>query len=528
MPREVTTAEAVVARLEEHCVRHVFGIPGTHNLPLYRSLAESSIEHVTPRHEQGAGFAADGYARSGGGPGVCIATSGPGVLNLMTAAGTAHADSIPILILAPGMSDRVRGRDTGYLHETPDQLGALRGVTASAARARDPVEAVAAIDAAFERFAAGRPRPVYVEIPLDAIERGGDMPAPPVLPEGPAPPDSEDVSRAAGLLSGAERAALVLGGGAADAGAEALEVARLLGAPVATTANGKGVVPEDDAVSLGASIRLPSCKRFLQRCDAVLAVGTEFAHSDLWHDPPVPLDGKLIRVDIDPAQRHKNARAAVAITADARGALAALAGELEGIEPRDRGLGDAGELRRAARSEALRDAAEHERLIGALAGVLGGDAILAGDSTRACYHGAVHLLSMARPRRFLYPTGFAPLGYGIPAAIGAKVAHPDRDVAVLIGDGGAMFTLPELAVAIERELALAIVVVNDGGYAEIRREMRERGQPALGVDLLTPDFAAAARSFGARGEWIEDPARLPELLGAALAASGPTVIELRL
>jgi thiamine pyrophosphate-dependent acetolactate synthase large subunit-like protein len=523
----VTTADAVIDRLEAHGVRHVFGIPGTHNLPLYRSLAASSIEHVTPRHEQGAGFAADGYARSGGGAGVCIATSGPGVLNLMAAVGTAHADSIPTLILAPGMSDAVRGRDTGHLHEGHDQLGAMRGVAGSAARVGGPAEAIDAIDAAFARFEAQRPRPAYVEIPLDAMERVGAPPEAPPPPASPGPPGGAAVASAATLLAGADRAALVLGGGATAAGAGALEVARLLGAPVVTTANGKGIVPEDDPLSLGASIRLPSCKRFLDRCDAVLAVGTELAQSDLWQDPPLPLGGKLIRVDIDPAQRHKNARAAVAITADAGSALDALATELAGAEARDRGRADAGALRDRLREEALEDGAPFEDLIGALERSLGDDAILAGDSTRACYHGAVHMLALSSPRRFLYPTGFAPLGYGIPAAIGAKLAHPGRDVAVLIGDGGAMFTLPELAVASEHELGLAIVIVNDGGYSEIRREMLERGQPTLGVDLLTPDFAAAARSFGARGETIDDPSRLPELMGAAFAAPTPTVIELR-
>jgi thiamine pyrophosphate-dependent acetolactate synthase large subunit-like protein len=524
----VTTADAVIERLEAHGVRHAFGIPGTHNLPLYRRLAASSIEHVTPRHEQGAGYAADGYARSGGPPAVCLATSGPAILNLMAAAGTAYADSVPLLIVAPGMSEAVRGRDTGYLHEAPDQLGALARVCGSAARAAGPREAAAAIDAAFAGLASGRPRPAYLEIPLDALDRVGEAPAPPEPSPAPPEPRPATVSTAAGMLAEAGRAALVLGGGAADAGVEAGELARLLGAPVVTTVNGKGVVPERDPISLGASIRLESAQRYLERCDAVLAVGSELAHSDLWRDPPLPLGGKLIRVDIDPAQRHKNARAAVAITADAAGALRALASELDGLEPRDRGRGEAEGLRERLRAEALRDGGDYEELITALESSLADGAILAGDSTRACYYGAVHLLSLSEPRRFLYPTGFATLGYGIPAGIGAKLAHPDRDVVVLIGDGGAMFTLSELAVAVELGLAMAIVVVNDGGYGEIRREMVAAGQPPLGVDLRTPDFAAVARAFGARGESIEDPAKLPDLVEAAIAASTPTVIEVRL
>jgi thiamine pyrophosphate-dependent acetolactate synthase large subunit-like protein len=524
----LTTAEAVIDRLEAHGVRHVFGIPGTHNLPLYRCLAGSSIEHVTPRHEQGAGYAADGYARSGGPPAACFATSGPAALNLMAAAATAHSDSIPMLIVAPGMTGAVRGRDTGYLHEAPDQLGALQRVCGSAVRAAGPAEAAAAIDTAFAGFASSRPRPAYVEIPLDAFDRAGPVADKASAPADPDDPEPRSVTAAAAILAGAGRAGIVLGGGAADAGREALQLARLLGAPVVTTVNGKGVVPEHDPISLGASIRLTEAQRFLEGCDAVLAVGTGLGHSDLWRDPPLPLSGKLIRVDIDPAQRHKNARASVAITADAASALSAIAAELDGLEARDRGGGEADPLRSALRAEALRHGADYEELIGALERALGEDAIIAGDSTRACYDGVVHLLPLDRPRRFLYPTGFATLGYGIPAGIGAKLAHPDHDVVVLIGDGGAMFTLSELIVAVELGLGIAIVVVNDGGYGEIKREMIAAGQPPVGVDLATPVFAAVARAFAARGETIEGPARLPGLVSAAFAAPTPTVIDVRL
>jgi thiamine pyrophosphate-dependent acetolactate synthase large subunit-like protein len=522
-----TTAEAVILRLEAHGVRHVYGIPGTHTLPLYRHLATSSIQHVLPRHEQGAGYAADGYARSGGGPGVCLATSGPGVLNLASAIGTAHADSVPLLILAPGMSSSVAGRDTGYLHEARDQIGAIAGVAATASRTDGPASAALAIDAAFEGFASGRPRPAYIEIPLDAMDVTGeveDAVSPP-----PARPvaDPPRISEAVALLAEGRRVALVLGGGATEAGPEALKVARALGAPVITTVNGKGTVPEDDPLSLGASIRLPSAQRLLAECDVVLAVGTELAESDLWHDPPLQLDGALVRIDIDPAQRTKNVAATVAIVADAANGLGALAEQLASADGRDRGGAQADALRANFREEALRDAGGHAALIAALSEALDDDSIVAGDSTMACYYGAVHLLSRSAPRRFLYPTGFAPLGYAIPAAIGAKLAHPERQVLALIGDGGAMFTLPELAVAAELELPIAVVVVNDGGYGEIRREMLERGQQPLGVDLRSPDFAAAAAAFGADGETIDDPHALQPALARAFERDGPTLIDVR-
>jgi acetolactate synthase I/II/III large subunit len=524
----LTTAEAVIARLEAHGVRHVFGIPGTHNLPLYRHLAGSSITHVTPRHEQGAGYAADGYARSGGGPGVAVVTSGPGVLNLAAAVATAHADSVPVLVLAPGMSSAVAGRDTGHLHELRDQLGAMRGVVDSAERVSSPGEAAAAIDAAFASFASGRPRPAYVEIPLDELETIGEVsPAPSPPPPRPAPgPASLD--RAAQVLGGARRAAIVLGGGATGAGDEALALARALAVPVITTANGKGAVSEREPVSLGASIRLASAQRYLAGCDAVLVVGTELGEAELWRDPPLPLPGDVIRIDIDPSQRHKNALAAVAITADAADALAGLLARVRDFSPRDRGAAGAGELRSRLEKEAREDGGAYAELIAALDAALDDDSIVAGDSTMACYYGAVHMLTRVAPGRFLYPSGFAPLGYGIPAGIGAQLANPGSRVVVLIGDGGAMFTLPELALARELGLPLAVIVVNDGGYGEIRRQMLDLGQPPLGVDLESPDFAAVAAGLGARGHRSDDPSALPALLAGAFDDSVPTLIDLRL
>lgn len=522
-----TTAEAIVARLEAHGVRHVFGIPGTHNLALYRHLADSSIEHILPRHEQGAGFAADGYARSGGGPGVCLATSGPGVLNLSTAVGTAHADSVPMLVLAPGMPTSVAGGDTGYLHEARDQTAAMAGVAASAVRVEDPAAAATAIDTAFARFRSGRPRPVYVEIPLDAMDVTGTTPGA-VDAERPSPaPDSSCVAEAAGLLRDAGRAAIVLGGGAVEAGSPALRLASILGAPVITTANGKGSVSEHDALSLGASIRLPSAQRLLGECDVVVAAGTELAESDLWHDPPLALSGRLVRIDIDPEQRNKNALADVAIVGDAAACLDALATAVGAGDSRDRGAASNEAIRAKLQEEALADAGALAEVVAALGDGLSDETILAGDSTMACYYGAVHLIACAAPRRFLYPTGFAPLGYAIPAAMGAKLAHPDRGVVALVGDGGAMFTLPELAAAAELGLGIVVVVVNDGGYGEIRREMLKRDQPPIAVDIPSPHFAGAATSFGARGMTVEEPGGLTGLLEEALASSQPSLIDVR-
>jgi 5-guanidino-2-oxopentanoate decarboxylase len=505
----MTGGEAVVHALRAHGVELVFGIPGTHTLPIHRHLAACGIRHVTPRHEQGGGYAADGYARVSGRPGVVLATSGPGVINAATAAATAYADSVPVLVISPAMPTDVQGRDTGYLHEGKDQGAAMDALVAWSRRAGSPAEAAAAIDEAFAHFATGRPRPVHVEVPVDVLAASGAVAAGERVAPVTATPD---VDRAAELLARAERPALVLGGGARSAA----EAAARLGIPVITTVNGKGIVDERSPLSLGASIRLRAAQEWLAGRDVVVAVGTELGESDLWG--PLPeLQGRLIRVDVDPAQLHKNARADVAVVGDARAVLEALPSRVadEDLEP----------VREAIRAEALADGEPWLDLVSALDETLGPDGILAGDSTMAAYYGAVHFLPMDARRRFIYPTGYATLGYAPPAAIGAKLAAPERPVIALVGDGGLLFTVGELATAAELGIPLPVVVPNNRGYGEIRDQMREAGIDPVGVDLKVPDLPLLGRAFGGEGVRVEGRAALAAALREALERPGPTVIE---
>ena len=506
----MTGGEAVVQALRAHGVELVFGIPGTHTLPIHRHLAACGIRHVTPRHEQGGGYAADGYARVSGRPGVVLATSGPGVINAATAAATAYADSVPMLVLSPAMPTDVQGRDTGFLHEGKDQGAAMDALVAWSRRAASPAEAAAAIDDAFARFAAGRPRPVHVEVPVDVLENSGEVAiGKPVRPAAATP----GVDHAAALLAESERPALVLGGGARGASDASLR----LGVPVLTTVNGKGIVDERHELSLGASIRLRAAQDWLASRDVIVAVGTELGESDLWGPMP-ELGGRLIRVDVDPAQLHKNAPADVAVLGDARAVLERL--------PARAGGEDLSAVREAIRAEALADGAPWLDLVAALDEALGPDGILAGDSTMAAYYGAVHFLPMGPARRFIYPTGYATLGYAVPAAIGARLAAPERPAIALVGDGGLLFTVAELVTAAELGIPLPVVVPNNGGYGEIRAQMHAAGIDPVGVDLRVPDLPLLGRAFGGEGVRIDDPAALAPALREALERPGPTVIEI--
>ncbi|MEV6117113.1 thiamine pyrophosphate-dependent enzyme [Streptomyces sp. NPDC052109] len=555
----LTGGEALVRALRAHGVTRVFGIPGTHNLEVYRHLPAYGIGHVAPRHEQGAGYAADGYARVTGRPGVVLTTTGPALLNAAAAVGEAYADSVPLLVVSPGMPLAHPRLSTGALHEMRSQTEALRGVAAFSHRVSSVAEIDTAVARAFTLFRTRRPRPAHIEVPLDLLTAaqvlGPVRRAPSTPPPAPAP---EAVRRAVTALCEARHPALVLGGGAAGARAQCRALAERLGAPVVTTAAGKGTVAETHPLSLGVSLHSPAVRKWLAARDAVLAVGTELSGSDFWTDPPA-LDGTLLRVDLDPDQMYAGAAVDVPLVGDARLALEALLAHLPGDRhprtprraPHARVdvVPDGRHARGAAHSEAAGSEAGYARVADEVAAlraardaetaardarwipylravreVLAADAVITSDSAQCCYYGALPHLPVGPEGRFLHPTGFGTLGYALPAALGAKVAAPHRQVLALSGDGGLQFTVQELATAVQLQRPLPIVVFDNGGYGEIRDEMRARGDVPAAVDLPPVDLPALARAYGGHGTRVCDPAALARAVTEALDRPGPTLI----
>ncbi|MFM9368623.1 thiamine pyrophosphate-binding protein [Streptomyces sp. Da 82-17] len=519
----------LVRALAAHGVDTAFGIPGTHNLEVYRHLEPYGIRHVTPRHEQGAGYAADAYARVTGRPGLAITTTGPALLNIAAAAGQAYSDSVPLLIVSPGMPLGHPRQSTGTLHEMRSQTEAMRGVTAFSHRASSVGEIEAAVARAFTLFRSGRPRPVHIEVPLDLLEAHAPTgPARLAPPVDVRRPDATAVREAAGALRRAGRRALVLGGGARGAADACLALAEELGAVVVTTANGKGVVDECHPLSLGVSLHVPAVQKALADCDAVLAVGTELAESDLWTAPPATLGKTLIRVDVDPAQMYAGVPAQVGLVGDARECLRevrrALAAEPDGVSADP----DTPALVRELLHE--RDAATASRdarwlpYLRVLREVCAQDAVFTSDSAQCCYYGALPHLPLGPSGRYLHPTGFGTLGYALPAAVGVQAARPERQVVALSGDGGLQFSVQELATAVQRQLPLPVVVFDNGGYGEIRDEMTARGDRPTAVDQPPVDLPALCRAYGGAGERVTTPGAFAEALARALRTPGPTLI----
>src|SRR4051812_4548898 len=512
---------AVVKTLAAHGVDTIFGIPGTHNLELYRHFPATGIRAVTPRHEQGAGYAAEAYARVTGRPGVVVATSGPGLTNTMTAAATAYAESQPMLILSSGMPTGTEGQDLGQLHEAKNTSAAMDQLIRWSRRVHDTDEAAEAVCDAFGSFTSGRPRPVHVEIPVDVLEQqwlGHPSAAAKV-----APPQADPavIARTATLLAAAGQPMIIAGGGAVDAKSELTALAEALGAPVATTVNGKGVVDEGHPLSVGASIRLRAVQTAAAGSDALLVVGTELGDSDLWEGE---IRGRtVIRCDIDPAQLNKNCPADHALLGDAATTVAALHAAMPAGQPAS--AERAAALRAACREEAAKDAGRYAEINAAVRAALPADGVLTGDSSQVTYFGSVHFFDVPAPRRFCYSPGFATLGYGLPAGVGAAIGRPDTSVAVLLGDGALMFSVQELVTLVEQRLPVPVIVVDNGGYQEIRDQEAARGISPIGVELRTPDLVALAVAMGARGVRTTSTADLPDLVHDALGADGPTLIH---
>jgi len=522
-----TCAEALVRLLERRGVNTVFGIPGVHTLELYRGLSNSTIRHILVRHEQGAGFMADGYARISGRPGVCFVITGPGVTNITTPMAQAYSDSVPMLVISTVRRTDDLGSQLGRLHEISDQRSVTAPLCAFAATAMTPKDVPLLIDKAFAVFEGARPRPVHIEIPLDVAEmvvEGEWLPADPVFaPE----PDTAAITMATNLLGDARMPVIVVGGGACDAGPELSRLAEQLGAPVITTVAAKGLMVDDHPLHLGCTLSSAETQKFLAESDVVLAIGTELAETDSWCRR-LSLPGALIRIDIDPGQINNPYPATLGITSDATTALEALLSRLptgrfvdfDSIQKRVR------DMRRSAVKDQSAAMRSHRSVLKALRSVLPETAVIYTDMTQIAYSGN-EVYAAPRPRSWFHPSGFGTLGYAMPAAIGGKLASPATPVVALVGDAGLQFTVQELAVATELDLHLIVILWNNDALGQIRDDMIENGIGKIGVEQRNPDFDLLARAYGAYHRQPEGLDELTNDLSKALHDPGVWLIEVR-
>ncbi|MGJ0204080.1 thiamine pyrophosphate-binding protein [Leucobacter sp. gxy201] len=505
----------------------MFGIPGTHNIEIYRGLRASGIRHVLTRHEQGASYAADGYARASGRPGVVIATSGPGVTNCITGIANAYADGVPLLVLSPGAPRGQERRNLGFLHEAKDQRAGVDRFAAESVRAESQEALEEAIHRAFLGFRTGRPRPVHIEIPTDLIEEPSAGPPGAAWTAPPLSPDPAAIAGVVAAMREAKRPLIVVGGGAVAHGAVLTALVDATGIPIVTTVQGKGAVSERHPLSAGALAGGSAAFPPIGRADLILAFGTELKNAG------TRPGARVARFDIDPGQLHKHRRADLPVLGDAGLAADALLGAVRRAPHPGDGdawvrevLGDAADVR----AEAVeRWGALHAAVMRAAREEGAGEekpAVLTGDSSQISWQGTVRAAMLDEPRGFLTTDGYATLGYGLPAAIGARIARPEANVVALLGDGALMFSVQELITAAEQRLPIPVVVFDNGGYAEIEQNMRDAGVDPFAVALTPPDYAALAAGLRCGFGEARTPEELERAVAAALEAEGPTLIRI--
>lgn len=528
----MTGGQAVVAALEREGIEVVFGIPGTYNLPVYDALYDTpSIRHVLARHEGGAAMMADGYARASGRPGGCLTIAGPGATNALTGLITAHAESSPVLMITTEIEKRLIGQDRGVSHEIKQQLDIFRAALVSAVRAATVPAIPRAIHQALATMRRGRPRPTYVEVPWDVLGEQSEAEAGRPLPVEKPAGDLDAIETAARLLERAERPLIFSGLGTLRSGAthELRQVAEILQCPVVTTASSKGGLPEDHPLALGAGVgRNTVLTDALAEADVVLAVGTSF---DGWSMQgwTLKIPGRIIRIDIAAEQLSKNYLAEVAIHGDAKLVLTRLSSALSPRLQRDSGY--AKELKAAA--DAARSAVEARgdagsRVVQQLQAVLPREAIIAVDTTMVLQWIAWNF-EIYEPNTLLLPWNSATLGFALPAALGAQVAHPERAVVALVGDGGFLFTGQELATAAQHDLPVVTIVFNNQTHGSIKKQQASSfGGRYLGVDLAGPDFVAFAEALGVRGVRVTSLDILGDQVREALESGRPRLLEVPL
>lgn len=549
-PEAMTGAQSLVRSLEQAGVEVIFGIPGGAILPAYDPLFDSSIRHVLVRHEQGAGHAAQGYAMVTGKVGVCMATSGPGATNLVTAIADAYLDSVPIVAVTGQVASTVIGSDA---FQEADIRGITMPITKHSFLVTDPEEIPRVVAEAFHIASTGRPGPVLVDVAKDALQAMTTFQWPNELAlPGYRPttrPHNKQVREAARLIAAAERPVLYVGGGVikADAAAELKILAELTQIPVVTTLMARGAFPDSHDLHLGMPGMHGSVAAVvgLQRSDLLITLGARFddrVTGDLDSFAP---DAKVIHADIDPAEISKNRTADVPIVGDAREVIADLVRALQKQSDEDQLTGEYADWRQYILGVKEKFPVAYDKPAEGLAPQTVIERINAAAGPEAVYTSGVgqhqmwaaHFVQYERPRQWLNSGGAGTMGYGVPAAMGAKVGTPDRVVWAIDGDGCFQMTNQELATCAIEGIPIKVAVINNSSLGMVRQwqtlfyEGRysntdlNTGPESIGARRI-PDFVKLAEAYGCVGLRCESEDELDDVIAKAMSINDvPVVID---
>ncbi|MGD8829082.1 MAG: thiamine pyrophosphate-binding protein [Pseudomonadales bacterium] len=523
-----TGADLVAQGLAAYGVEHVFAIVSIHNMPMLDAinrLGRTAIVDV--RHEQAGTHAADGYARATGKMGVMIASTGPGTTNTVTGLYEAQFASSPVLVITGQAETGFYGKGLAYVHEAEKQVPMLRTVT----RRVESPRHVSEIGPAFARVVAdmhsGRRAPGALEIPIDlqyAETPEGEFPP---LPEEAMAPPGALVEQALSKIAGSSRRVIVAGGGviAAEAGEALRALAERLDAPVITTVDGRGALPEDHALCVGNFYTSAGIFQAVADADLTLAIGTKFAVGVDGGGARFTPPGSLIHIDIDPTVIGRTHHADLGIAADAGATLEALLAGLEDVSGNDAQFNqvvwEARDGVRAAMRKRL--GPDYARIMDIMREKLPRDGLWCRDSTIAAYNFGNQLFPIYEPRTSINPSSGA-IGPGLPFALGAVIGS-GRPAILINGDGGFMFHATELATAAQYGVPLVVCVFNDGGYGVLRWLQDTRFGRINETDLGKMNFAKMAESMGVPGERVQTVESFERALETGLERPGPYLID---
>lgn len=521
----LTVSRYIVETLRLAGIDAVFGLPGVHILSLWNALCDSPLRCIGFRHEHAAAHAADGYGRVTGKPGVVVLSTGPGALNTLSALAEAFASSSPVLAITSAIPTQFYGKRKGYLHEVEELTPAFEVVTRFTGRPMSADEVPSLLHKAITAATGGRPGPAIIEIPTDLFD--AQVREEPRVPEIiSSPPNAAHVEEAVHLLQLAARPLIWAGGGVirSRASAELTLVAEKLGAPVVTTFMGKGALPENHALSMGTSVRQPELAKLLREADLMLAVGTRFSGMSTgnWK---LELPSQLIHVDIDSEELGRNYPVRLGIAGDAQLTLAEIDRSLvAAAEWQDRGRDEAEAVRKASLGRAHEEGPREMAFLNAIRDALGPEVITTQDMTIPSYWSAP-FFKVTTAGTFLYPYGYASLGFSFPAAIGAAAANPSQPVVAICGDGGFQYHLGELATVAENQMRVTVVVFNDKSWGVLKAFSEARYGTSFGMDIAGPDFVKLAEAYGIPATSVAEPDELETALTVAVRRPGPSLIE---
>ena len=507
--------------LNERGIDVIFGIPGVHNVEMYRGIEEAGITHVLARHEQGAGFMADGYARASGKPGVAYVITGPGLCNAMTAMGQAYSDSVPILVISSCLDETASYK--GQLHQMKDQEAAAGTVCDWSHEVYTADAAYQLIDRAFSEFNTARPRSKHIQVPIALAGGEADAAPAPRITQAAQTVDQAKLAEVAALLKEAQKPLFVFGGGARGASEAARALVAKTQSACFLTYAGRGVVDPGYPLNFGSTLARSATEGVFASADLVIAVGTELSEVDLWRRE-VGHTCPMVRVDIDPMVLADIHRAEVQVLSDAQSFLSAL-NEAMDAQTSDWSADEIAKSRAIWRSETDSERPGIVAIADALRAALPEDTMYFSDMTQFAYV-SNEVWDMERPGHWHHPSGFGTLGYALPAAIGGAMARRGLPTVCVAGDYGFQYSIQELGAAVEMKLPIPILLWDNAKLKEIEDSMVHSQIAPNAVTALNPDFLALAKAYGCHAV---EPASLEELKAEALKAfdaDRPTVIRM--